>query len=193
MALKNISEGASFEIPDPGLINCVITIVADVGLQSGPFGIKQKVYVGLELLGPTMSDGRPFILTRPFTPTLNKAGNLLPFLESLRGRSFTPDEKKNFDLTKIAGKPGRVIVQHSTSESGKVYANIASMLPPEKGQPTMAKSPILVYDTEEPDPAVYALLPEWLQKQIDSRVIPAVKPTAAVPPAAPDFDDDLTF
>lgn len=193
MALKNISEGSNFELPEPGLYPCVVTGVVDVGAQTGAFGVKQKVYIVLELIGPTMSDGHPFTLSRPFTPTLNKAGNLLPFLESLRGRSFTPEEKKDFDLTKIAGKPGRVVVQHSTSESGKTFANIANMLPPERGQPVTAINPILVYDCDEPDPAVFSQLSEWLQKQIDSRVILAKKPEAVKPPPAPDFDDDLSF
>lgn len=196
MSLKSISEGSNFELPEPGLYPCVVTGVIDVGAQSGPFGVKHKVYVMLELIGTAMSDGRPFVLSRPFTPTLHKQGNLLPFLESLRGRSFTSEERKNFDLTRIAGQSGRVVVQHSTSESGRVYANIANMLPPEKSQPTTAMNPVLVYDTEEPDPVVYAQLPEWLQQQIDGRVISAKKPEPPTPksadPAAP-FDDDLAF
>lgn len=154
MSLKSISEGSNFELPEPGLYPCVIVGVIDVGAQNGPFGVKPKVYVILELVGTAMSDGRPFVLSRPFTPTLHKQGNLLPFLESLRGRSFTPEERKAFDLTRIAGKPGRVVVQHATSESGKTFANIASALPPEKGQPTTAVNPVLIYDTDESDPAV---------------------------------------
>tara|TARA_R110000782_G_scaffold100140_3_gene186144 strand:+ start:920 stop:1621 length:702 start_codon:yes stop_codon:yes gene_type:complete len=48
-----------------------------------------------------MSDGRPFSVSKPYTASLNENATLFKDLKSWRGRSFTDEELKGFELGKV--------------------------------------------------------------------------------------------
>jgi len=74
-------------------------------------------------------DGKEFPLWVDawFTLTLNEKGSLRPFLESWRGRPFTADELKQFNLAQLVGADAFIQVVHKP-KNGKTYANIASIM-----------------------------------------------------------------
>lgn len=191
MALK-LSEGSNFTPAPAGLHNAICTMVVDLGMQSTPFGIKPKILIGWELPDCSQDDGKPYVISRQFGATLSKQGNLRPIIEAWRGRGFTAEEAKSFDVGALVGKPCKLLIQHTNGDDGRTFANIQAAIKPEKGQPTTAVNDLVFYDMDSPDASAKAKLPQWIQKIIDAAVVVAkAEPVKSTP--VPDFDDDLTF
>jgi hypothetical protein len=77
---------------------------------------------------------QPYTLGKEFTLSLNEKATLRKFLESWRGKAFTEDEAKSFDISVLLGKPCMLNVIHKVSQkNGKTYAEIASVSPMMKG------------------------------------------------------------
>lgn len=77
---------------------------------------------------------KPYSISKEFTMSLNEKGNLRPFLNSWRGRSFTEDELKGFDILAIVGAPCMLNIIHKKSKDGtKTYEEIATITPVMKG------------------------------------------------------------
>jgi hypothetical protein len=83
-----------------------------------------------------MDDGRPFIVQKRYTASLNEKATLRKELESWRGRPFTQEELDAFDLDKLIGANCQLNIQHVTKE-GKLYANVVSIVPLGKNMPKM--------------------------------------------------------
>ena len=133
---------------------CVSLI--DVGDQfseiSGRFN--RQVVLMFEL--PTehvVIDGekKPRFMSITYTLSLSEKAKLRTILETWRGRGFTDDELKGFDLKQIVGQACMLTVVHKTAKNGI----------PE------AETPLLIYDLDEPD-ALEKMeqLPEWVQNRI---------------------------
>ena len=190
----NVSDSGGNYAPHPaGLFPFVCIWMVYLGVLRGIYGDKKSLLLGFESPDVLMDDGRPYVITRRIGANLSSKGNLRPLVASWRGRDFTPEELKSFDLSVLVGKPVKLLIQHSTSAEGKTYANIQAAVKPDKGQLTQTLNPLVVFDADQPDAQAKALLPEWVQKLIDSAIPPTVKPAAAATTAMPDFDDDLTF
>ena len=192
MALT-LSEGSNYTPAPAGLHNAVCTTVVDLGLQQSQFGIKPKVLLSFELPDVLNDEGKPYVISRTFGASLHKQGALRPLLAAWRGRDFTPEELKSFDIGALVGKPLKVLIQHNASADGRVFANIQAAVKPDKGQPIQTLAPLVLYDSEKPDAVGKAKLPEWIQKLIDAAIPPTAKPSVVVSATAPGFDDDLAF
>lgn len=194
MSMK-VNEGGSsnYTVHAAGLFPVTCIWVVNLGMQPGNYGPKWQVMLGFESPTVLRDDGVPMILTRRFGATLSPKGHLRAFLRPLKRGDFTAEELRDFDLSVLAGKALKLLVQH-TVNGDKTYANIQAALPPDKGQSTQTHHPLVVFDADEPDLAVKALLPEWVRKLIDNAIKPE-KPAAAATTATPDFDedDDLLF
>jgi hypothetical protein len=84
-------------------------------------------------------NGKPFSCSKKYTASLNEKATLRHDLESWRGRAFTQEELKGFDLEKVIGVNAQVMVMHNTKD-GKTYANVATVTPLGKGQAKIAGS-----------------------------------------------------
>jgi hypothetical protein len=80
-------------------------------------------YCGLQ----DAESGRPLLVRRRFTLSLAENSNLRPFLENWRGKKFTAEELKGFDLEKLIGVPCFLQVGHNES-NGKTYANVDAIM-----------------------------------------------------------------
>ena len=190
MGLK-LSEGSNYTPAPAGLHDAVCISVIDLGMQSGPFGVKPKILLQWELPNVLTDDGKPYQISRTFGANLHKQGSLRPILAAWRGRDFTPEELKQFDVVALLGKPVKLLIQH-TANGDKTYANVSATVKPDAGQLTQTLAPRLHFDMDSPDESVKAQLPEWIRKLIDGAVR-TEKPAPAASTAAPAFDDDLTF
>ena len=167
----------------------------------------KKVVIGWELIGETVTiDGeeQPRTFFNTYTASLSTKSLLRKDLVSWRGRDFTVDELKGFNLRNIVGIPCMLQIVHKKNADGsKVYANLASvtkvpkMLKIEKG-----KLAPVIYDIDESDPAIVETLPQWLQDKIhDSRSYVQHMDELADKPAQPaptfeeieDADGELPF
>ena len=114
-----------------------------------------------------------------------------PLLESWRGKKFTAEEIRGFDIVKVAGKPAYLNIVHEEKD-GKTYANIASIMPIPNGLPVpQLEGEVLIYDDEHPEN--FDKLPEWLQTKIKDQIVDEPEPSrqhGAQPVPAGELDDD---
>lgn len=108
--------------------------IIDLGTQHGEYKgqptRRNQVLVSWELpdeLIEIEGEQRPITTSRFYTNSLGEKANLRKDLESWRGRSFTDDELRKFDLEGILGKPCMLTVVGG--ENGKTKVTTVSGLP----------------------------------------------------------------
>jgi hypothetical protein len=205
------ASGGSFEPRKPieaGAYAAVCDMVVDLGIQPSPggqFAPKRTVVLRFQIPEIRVEITRegetvelPAVISRTVGLSLNEKSTLYALLTSWRGKAFTPEELKKFDLGKIAGKSAFINVTHSV-KGDRTYANLTSIMPLPKAIPApVMEGEALVYSTDAPDPAIFLRLPTWMQDKIAARIVDAPKaapkPAAAPAALASDFaDDDLAF
>jgi hypothetical protein len=183
-------------------------MVVDLGVQPSPggqFAPKRTVVlrfqipeIRVEITKEGETKSLPAVISRTVGLSLNEKSTLYALLTSWRGRAFTPEELKKFDLSKICGKPAFINITHSV-KGDRTYANLTSIMPLPKAIPApVMEGEALVYSTDEPNGALFDKLPGWMQDKIAARIVDAPKaapkPAAAPAALASDFaDDDLAF
>ena len=129
------SGNTSFEQPPTGShVGRCISII-DLGTQrttyDGESQIKHQLILRWELSNELMASGehagKPFTVSRFYTASLHEKAGLRKDLASWRGRDFTPEELKGFDLQSIIGKPCMLAV--GLSEKGKAKVTSVMGLP----------------------------------------------------------------
>lgn len=75
---------------------------------------------------------KPLVISKDFSLSMHEKANLRKSLEGWRGKSFTENEAKSFDVTVLLGKPCMINIIH-TEKEGKIYANISSISAMPKG------------------------------------------------------------
>jgi len=105
--------------------------------ETGAEVTKHEIQVTFELGSELMEDGKPFVVSWTGTPSINEKSNLHKMLVAWRGKPFTPDELKSFDLNLILDKCCLVNVTKTPSKDGKkFYNNVQSVMQLPKGMPT---------------------------------------------------------
>ncbi len=173
--------------------------VVDLGMQATPWGAKHKVRVAFELPNELMTEGenegKPFSVSKNYTISLSEKANLRKDLEGWRGRQFTEEELKGFDVKNVLGHPSMVQVIHNTNGE-RTYANIASISSIPKGMSAPdAVNDLLYFDNDSATKEEFEALPEWMQKKINrtGEVDMSTQAPPAGHPANDDFNDDLPF
>jgi hypothetical protein len=164
--------GGALRTPAPaGSHRACCVGVIDLGTQkfdyNGEVSYPHKVMLQFELSDELMEDGRPYMVSEEFTLSLNEKANLLKFLNSWRGRPFTPDELKGWDLAHVLGAAALINVIHKLSKKGSTFAKIAAASPLPRG---MARpepiNPVRHYQVEDGPPP--AELPDWIAAKINA-------------------------
>mgnify|MGYP006919626032 CR=1 FL=1 len=88
----------------------------------------------------TMDNGRPFLVSKRYTLSLGEKATLRHDLESWRGRPFTEDELRGFDVETILGVSALLNVVHKTGSKGGTFANVASVSPLVRGMEKLQPS-----------------------------------------------------
>lgn len=135
----------------------------------------RKVRIGWELPLETREfkegDGeKPFVISKEYTLSMHEKSNLRKDLKSWRGKDFTEDEAKSFDITKLLGVPCMINIIHQPSKDGsRVYANIAGVTPMPKGvkcPPQFNDTVELSYDNF--DEEEFEKLPDFIKDKMKS-------------------------
>lgn len=108
-----------------GIHDAVCVDVVDMGMVNGPFGPKHKLRIVWEI-NSQMEDGRNFIVTGFYGASLHEKSNLRKTLKSWRGKDFTEEELRSFDMEKLVGVPAQLVLQHNEHD-GKTYCNVAAV------------------------------------------------------------------
>ena len=144
-----VKDSGTFTPAPTGLHRAVCVDIVNVGIIESKFGAKKKVRLVWEI-EEVMEDGRRFIVSRLYTPSLHEKATLRRDLESWRGRSFTGEELKGFDLDNILHVPCQIQIVH-TDRGGRIRDDVAAIVPPSKGQEKLLPSGdyVRVQDREE--------------------------------------------
>jgi hypothetical protein len=186
------SGGGDFKKVPPGAYIGRCYSLVDLGTQhtTGAFGDKfqHKIRLGWELFGEDEQgnpltvdvDGKqmPMTITKSYTVSLHEKASLRRDLAAWRGRDFTDEEAKAFDVAKLLG--AFCMINATTSETnGKTYTNVAGITPLPGALKNAKPAPVhanVVFDLDKPDMKVFngfheklqeaiKKSPEWIQKQ----------------------------
>lgn len=190
---------------------CYSLIDLGTQLSTGQFGEKMqhKLRIGWELFGEDEQgnpltievDGKdmPMTISKSYTVSLHEKSALRKDLSAWRGKDFTDDEAKAFDVSKLMG--AYCMVNVTTSETnGKTYSNVAGLTPLPgalKNAKPAGVHEFVKFDLDDPDMEVFATFheklqeaikrsPEWAQKNGRQRQEPAMA-------GGDDDDTDLPF
>ena len=115
--------------------------IVDLGTQKteylGQVKYLHKIMVAWELHGTDdngqpikMNDGRPFSIFKNYTLSWSEKANLRLDLQSWRGKPFTPEEMRRFDLKNILGAWCMLNIIEEPSKTGnKIYSNVDGVTP----------------------------------------------------------------
>ena len=179
---KDSGDGGNFKRVPAGVHigRCYSLIDLGTQLSSGQYGEKMqhKIRIGWELFGEdenggpltTLIEGRemPLTISKSYTVSLHEKAGLRKDLAAWRGRDFTDEEAKAFDVSKLLG--AYCMVNVTTSESnGKIYSNVSGLTPIPaalKNSKPAAVHESITFDLDEPDMKVFNTFHEKLQEAI---------------------------
>lgn len=180
------SGGADFKRVPAGVHIGRCIGVIDLGTQEvtyqGDSKQQHKIQIKWELFGEDENgapltvdmDGKetPMTISKRYTLSLSDKARLRADLAAWRGRDFTADELKAFDVSKLLGAYCMVNVTHNDKD-GKTYSNIASLTPLpgalKNAKPEGFHAPV-IFNLDDPDMAVFSCFHEKLQEVIKASV-----------------------
>lgn len=152
---KASGDGQTFTPAPAGVHQAVCVDVVDLGMLDVTWqGVKKtqhKVNVAWQI-AEDRDDGKPYLVFKRYTLSLSEKANLRKDLESWRGRKFTDDERKGFDVERLIGVNCLLNVTHN-HVGDKTYANIVSIMPLAKGMATIQAREFVRKVDRQPDTA----------------------------------------
>ena len=157
--------------------------VIDLGTQKSEYlgQIKHlpKVMLQFEVFGEdengkplTTPKGEPLSVTKNFTLSLSEKATLRKDLQTWRGREFTADELRGFELKNVLGAWAMLSIVKAVGNNGKDYSNIQAILsvPPQikKAGLPEGHNPLLIFSIDEPDMAAFDTFRDGLKEKIMS-------------------------
>jgi hypothetical protein len=167
-------EGAGSDIPPipDGLHRALCCWLVDLGRQrsewNGEERIKHEVIVTFEfgdlshVFDPEKGEERR-IMSKFFTLSLHANANLRKFLQAWRGKPFSAEELKGFDVSKVLGASCQLLIQ--TEETTKGPRQVIANVMPYKGEAFQSSVGLVKYSVTEPDEVAFEHLPEWIQQK----------------------------
>ena len=135
-SVKNESTGTNYERAESGAYPARCIACIELGTRDNEFQGEVKKRKELMItweLSELMQDGRPFVVSWRGTNTLNEKGKLFQILTSWRGKPFTTDELKKFELSNILDACCMINISKETSKAGKDFNKVISVMRLPKG------------------------------------------------------------
>jgi len=110
---------------------------------------------------------QPLVISKDFTLSMNEKATLRKYMESWRGKSYTEEEAKSVDITKLLGVPCLLSIIHKTSKNGKKYADISSVTTLPKGMEVPSQiNPTFELNYENFDNVLFETLPDFIKDKM---------------------------
>lgn len=90
----------------------------------------------------------PRAINKRYRLSLHKKADLRRDLESWRGKGFTDEELKGFELKKLLGVPCQLTVKHN-KDGDKVYANVTAIVKAPAGTKLNPENPLVFFSFED--------------------------------------------
>lgn len=203
--------GGSFERCPSGIHLARCYRIIDLGTQKseymGQVKYLHKIMIGWELhisddsgKKLMMSDGRPFSIFKNYTFSWSEKANLRLDLQSWRGKPFSQEEMRKFDLKNVLGAWCMLNVIERAGQNGKTYTNVDGVTPvpaliKQNGLP-QAVNKNEIFNLQEPDMALFETFRENLKAKIQSspewEKLQSKKSAPSVKAPITEFDEDDT-
>lgn len=150
---------------DSGTYDAVCDGIASVGpIYNQTFhNIQNIVYIKFDA---KLSDGSLKDVWLRRTQSIHPKSKLCKELEMWRGRGFTEEERRAFNLASILGVSARIVVQQNTGRNGKTYADIVAILPPAN---KVEAPDTWTFDIADPARENYDKLPKFIKNIVDGK------------------------
>ena len=213
MALIAKSNGESNFVPVPqGMHLARCYRIVDLGTQKSEYQgqVKHlsKVMLQFEIHGndddnkPIVTQkGEPMSINKNFTLSLAEKATLRKDLQTWRGREFTEDELRGFELKNVLGAWAMISVIKALGNNGKEYTNIAAIMSVpsaiKKAGIPEGHNDLTLFSIEEPDMALFDSFSNGLKEKIGKSPEWQSRGKSSAPkaPAGPfdDMSDDIPF
>lgn len=149
-----VREPESEFVPAPeGVYRAVCCDVWPVTTEEKPAawggGLRDVTRVVWEIEEINPKNGKPFSIGQKYTASLHEKAKLREHLESWRGKRFTTEELRKFDLEALIGVNCRLQILH-TQKDGKTYANVNAIMPLGKTEQKIAVSKDYIRKKDRP-------------------------------------------
>ena len=126
--------GGVFESHPEGQFAVVCVDVVNLGLKPEEFpGSEPRESPKTCMVfasGQCQESGELIIITNEMTLSMHEKANMRQFLESWRGRSYTPEQAEDgVPLHKLQGQVGLASIEHKITKRGRKFAKIRSISP----------------------------------------------------------------
>jgi len=179
--------------------------IIDLGNQKteymGAVKMQRKVMLQFEVWSedengePTKTDkGEPMSISKNYSLTLADKATLRKDLQTWRGRDFTSEELRGFNLKNVLGVWAMLSVTKSTGRDGKEYINIGAVMPvpphvKKAGLPEAHNEPKM-YSIDEHDEDLFQSFSDKLRAKIMASPEFQRKGISAQPAQSSPVDDD---
>ena len=165
------SGGGNFEQAPAGTHVARCYKLIDIGTTLQEFQGEQKkrhqIIVGWELPNELMASGefagQPFTASSFYTLSLHEKAKLRHDLTNWRGRDFTEDELKGFDLKNVLGKP--CMISLTINDKGRTNVSAIMALPKGATVPD-AINPITYFSFDEYNESVFESFSDKMKEMI---------------------------
>lgn len=172
-AREQAGERTNFEPIAEGVHMCLCTGLIDLGNQANKFKegtVQPKFMIQWDVTDETYTDGegneKVRTQTKEYTNSLHEKAVLRKDLQAWRGKPFSEEELKGFELPSILNTGCQIQFMHEV-KGDKTYAKIASIMGLPKGMKMDKSGDILIFDFDDNDTwENYHRLPEWIKKKI---------------------------
>jgi hypothetical protein len=207
---KESGDGGSFTpVPDGSHLARCYRII-DMGTQKTEFEGKvkflPKVMIQFEVHGED-ADGNPTItgknepmsISKNYTLSLADKATLRKDLQTWRGKEFTPDELRGFELKNILGAWAMISVVKKAGNNGKEYTNIAGVMsvPPmlKKAGLPQGHNDLKLFSIDEPDMQLFETFSNSIKAKIEASPEWQArgKPAGSEGSGFDDMSDDIPF
>ena len=176
--------GGNFKIVPAGVFVGRCYELIDLGTQTNETGMyagkeAHKIKIGFELFGEDEEGNQlvvdvagkemPMTITKDYTVSLHEKASLRKELAAWRGKDFTDEEAKGFDVSRLIGAYAMINVTHKTNAQGKTRANISGLSPLPSALKNAKPSPVhasRIFDLDNPDMEIFNTFYEYLQETI---------------------------
>lgn len=201
-------DNAYVKVPTGMHLACCYRII-DLGTHTseweGRAKINRKIVIQWEIHSeddqgnPTVTaNGDPLSQHQTYTLSLGEKATLRQHLASWRGRDFTKEELRGFELKNLLGVWAMITIASRIGKNGKEYRNVVSVSPVPASLKKAGLPPIFnrleMFNTERPDMEMFESLREYWKQQItESHEWQARQQPKQVAKASDDIADDIPF
>jgi hypothetical protein len=143
--------------------------------------------------------GEPMSISKNYTLSIGEKSRLRQDLASWRGKAFTPEELKGFELKNLLGVWGMISVIKTPGADGKEYSNINAITPvpavvKKNGMPQYFNEP-KIFSIDSPDMELFSTFSDYLRAKIEGSPEwqSRMKPVAYTGGGVDVEDDDIPF